>query len=53
MLQKKKEKDTDESYSYYTGKVVPTSSDDFITAQNKPYEDFYALTDHLQGITEK
>lgn len=49
----KKTRDIAESYSHYTGKVILTSSDDFITTQDKLYDDFYALTEHLQETIEK
>lgn len=49
---KKKTGDIAESYSHYTGKVVLTSSGDYTMAQEKLYDDFYALTDHLQKMIE-
>lgn len=49
----KKMNDIAESYSYYTGKVTPTSSNDYIVAQEGLYKDFYKLADHIQEVVEK
>lgn len=49
----KKTMDIAASYSHYTGKVVLTSTDDFIMTQDKLYDDFCALAEHLQETIAK
>ena len=49
----KKMKDIAESYLYYTGKVTPTTSHDYLTTQEGLYKDFYMLADHLQEAVER
>lgn len=49
----KKMKDIAESYLYYTGKVTPTTSHDYLTTQEGLYKDFCMLADHLQEAVER
>lgn len=48
----KKISDIAESYSHYTGKMLLTSRDDYITVQEGLYDEFYMLTGHLLKIVE-
>ena len=50
---KKKMKDIAESYSYYTGKVTPTTSVDYLMTQEGLYKDFCVLADYLQEAVER
>ena len=50
---KKKMKDIAGSYSYYIGKVAPTTSADFLMTQEGLYKDFCVLADHLQEAVER
>lgn len=49
----KKTKNIAESYAYYTGKVTPTTSSDYLMTQEGLYKDFCKLTDYLQEVIEK
>ena len=48
----KKMNDIAESYSFYTGKVTLTATNDFLTIQEGLYKDFSRLLDHLQETIE-
>lgn len=45
--------DIAESYLYYTGKVTPTTSVDFLKVQEGLYKDFCRLADYLQEAVER
>lgn len=49
----KKMSDIAESYSHYTGKMVLTSSDDYKTVQERLYDEFYTLTEHLLKMVDR
>lgn len=49
----KKMDDIARSYLYYTGKVTPTTSADYIKVQEGLFNDFYMLAEYLQDVVER
>lgn len=49
---RKKDKAIGNSYKCYSGKTVLVTSSDYLTAQEKLYDEFDALADHLLAIAE-